>query len=72
MSFCQTGNRKKFKIKKIKMNPKIAIKTDHHFDQTDTGRFSVFLIYSDEETDSQAIRLWNAEVFFWEKVISYL
>lgn len=51
------------------MNQKIAIKTDH-YDRTETGRFCEDPFPSAREKGWKLMTLWNAEVIFWEKVIS--
>ena len=48
------------------MNQKIAIKTDHHFDQTDRGRFSESSFSPAGEIESKLMKLWNIGNF-WEK-----
>lgn len=53
------------------MNQKIAIKTDHHFDPTDTSRFSESPFASAGKSDSKLMKLWNTELNFREKAMSF-
>ncbi|TDW48884.1 hypothetical protein EV144_103403 [Flavobacterium sp. 270] len=52
------------------MNQKIAIKTDHYFDQTDLSRFRKYSISCDEGGASKLMKLWKAEVNFRDKAMS--
>ena len=45
------------------MNQKIAIKTDHHFDQTDIGRFSESSFSLAREIESKLMKLWETGEF---------